>query len=147
MKEGPHPVFGGNGISGHHDEYMFDQPRIVIGRVGVYCGAIHRTPPRSWVTDNALFVAEHDSSLLGDYLEWALRLANLNQYASQSAQPLLSGSRIYPVELQVPSHGEQTRFAAALRTHSRVVDKARAAAGAADDLFRSLVQRAFRGDL
>jgi len=48
-------VFGGNGINGYHDQYMFEGRQIIIGRVGVYCGCVHVSPPRSWVTDNALY--------------------------------------------------------------------------------------------
>lgn len=99
---GPYPVYGGNGVNGYHSSYMFKERIIAIGRVGVYCGAVHRTEPTSWVTDNALYVAKHADTLHTTYLEHALRLANLNQYANQAAQPLISGSRIYPVAISVP---------------------------------------------
>lgn len=35
MKEGPHAVYGGNGVNGHHNAYLFEEPTIVIGRVGI----------------------------------------------------------------------------------------------------------------
>ena len=49
VERGPYSVLGGNGINGFHDRYMFDDPQIVIGRVGVYCGCVHASPPKSWV--------------------------------------------------------------------------------------------------
>jgi len=36
-ESGTYPVLGGNGISGFHDQYKFEEPQIVIGRVGAYC--------------------------------------------------------------------------------------------------------------
>lgn len=104
------PVYGGNGVSGYHDEAMFAEPKIVIGRVGAYCGAVHRTAAKCWITDNALYVAEQDCRLRDAYLEDALRFANLNQYANQSGQPLISGSRIYPVEILVPPVKSQEKY-------------------------------------
>lgn len=109
--EGSIPVYGGNGINGYHDEKMFDESQIVIGRVGAYCGAVHQTEAPCWVTDNALYVAEKSPDLHSDYLLFALRQANLNQYASQSGQPLVSGGRIYPVEILVPDMPKQDTFA------------------------------------
>ena len=53
---GIYPVFGGNGINGYHNEYLFDEPKLCIGRVGVKCGCVHLTKPKSWITDNALYI-------------------------------------------------------------------------------------------
>jgi type I restriction enzyme S subunit len=145
--DGPHAVYGGNGINGRHDEYLFEEPRIVIGRVGVYCGVIHVTEPKSWVTDNALYIAEKSDELIDAYLAEALRLANLNQYASQSGQPLISGSRIESVEILVPPKSLQLKFAGAIKKISQLDCMLAYAATHTDDLFDSLVQRAFRGEL
>ena len=93
-ENGKHLVYGGNGVSGRHNEYMFDESQIIIGRVGVYCGVVHRTRPKSWVTDNALYIKEQlRTDVRSVYLEWALRIAKLNQYSDQAAQPLISGSK------------------------------------------------------
>lgn len=140
-------VYGGNGINGRHASYMFEEPVIVIGRVGVYCGVIHVTEPKSWVTDNALYVAQADDRLTLSYLEWALRLANLNQYASQAAQPLISAGRIYGVAICVPDVRSQRRFTEVVVQHGAFVNRVRNACRKGDDLFNSLVQRAFRGEL
>ncbi|RYG94783.1 MAG: restriction endonuclease subunit S, partial [Alphaproteobacteria bacterium] len=113
-------VYGGNGINGRHDRAMFDEVKLVIGRVGAYCGAVHLTKPRSWVTDNALYVSALDPRLRLEYLAFALTQANLNQYSSQSGQPLVSASRLYPVEIILPPLGLQDEFLTVLN-HSRVV--------------------------
>lgn len=144
---GEHPVYGGNGINGYHSEYMFDEPQIVIGRVGVYCGAVHITKPMSWVTDNALYVAERRNDLIITYLAVALRMANLNQYAGRAAQPLVSGSRIYPVEVLVPDTMLQLKFEEDLYSISRRSEQLTRSMIGLNSLFASLQHRAFTGQL
>lgn len=144
---GPFPVYGGNGVNGHHNEYMFEERKIVLGRVGAYCGAVHYTEPRSWITDNALYVTEKLKPLIDRYLVVALTQANLNQYAGRAGQPLISGTRIYPVEILRPSEDAQVEFAriaeAVIQLHSDLSD----ASAQLESLWKRLMQRAFSGQL
>lgn len=109
--QGGFPVYGGNGVAGYHDQFMFEAPAIVIGRVGQACGAVHDTAPRSWVTDNALFVAESSPNLNHAYLLDALRTARLRRFAAHADLPSLSGARLAPVPLMVPPKELQRRYA------------------------------------
>lgn len=113
QENGQYAVYGGNGINGYHDAYMFKERRIVIGRVGAYCGCVHITNEKAWITDNALYVDVKDKDLDFDYLAYALMMANLNSVSSKSGQPLVSGSRIYPVEILKPPLSLQQNFARA----------------------------------
>jgi len=144
---GKFPVYGGNGVNGFHSEFMFEEPVIVLGRVGVYCGAVHYTKPRCWVTDNALYVAEYSNELRPRYLAEALRIANLNQYAGRAGQPLISGSRIYPVKILVPSLEQQKLFEQHLEWLDENDERRQEIGNKLDNLFRVLLHRAFTGDL
>jgi type I restriction enzyme, S subunit len=146
QKGGVYPVYGGNGITGWHDEYNVPANTIIIGRVGVYCGAVHTTKSNAWVTDNALEVIlkKHMNIF---YLATALKYAHLNQYAGRSSQPLVSGARIYPVEIMVPSDDEQLKFEKALTKQKRQIEELEKHQTLLNDLFLSLQQRAFRGEL
>ena len=145
--DGKYPVYGGNGISGYHDSFMFEEPTIALGRVGVYCGAVHLTRPCAWVTDNALFVHTFVQPVDTIYLVAALKMANLNQYAGQSAQPLISGNRIYPVEILIPPVNLQHRFAIIVESVEQQKTRQHAHLAELDTLFASLQSRAFRGEL
>jgi type I restriction enzyme, S subunit len=140
---GPFAVYGGNGVNGRHSAYMFKESVLTIGRVGVYCGVIHRTEPRSWVTDNALYVATFSDALDITYLEHALRLANLNQYASQAAQPLISAGRIAPVEILVPSKDAQARFAQSVKVQTSLRESMQRSLSESAALFQTLQAAAF----
>jgi type I restriction enzyme S subunit len=141
------PVYGGNGINGYHDRFMFVEPQLVIGRVGVYCGAVHLTKPKSWITDNALYVSEYKKPVSQLYLRYSLVEANLNQYAGRAAQPLISGSRIYPIEILLPSQNDQIRFERAIMQVSRLENPYRADSDLMNAAFSSLQHRAFSGQL
>ncbi|SMO93503.1 type I restriction enzyme, S subunit [Thalassovita litoralis] len=146
MIPGDFPVYGGNGINGFHNEGPVGANRIVIGRVGVYCGAVHVTNHPCWVTDNALLVRQLQPCSV-TYLAEALRVADLNQYAGRAAQPLISGSRIYPVEILLPPEDQQKRFGEALQAITRQQYSAERASNKIRILFASLQHRAFRGEL
>ncbi|UVK43617.1 restriction endonuclease subunit S [Mesorhizobium sp. AR07] len=145
--DGRYPVYGGNGVNGYHDRFMFEEPKIVLGRVGVYCGAVHITDPTSWVTDNALYVSEIKRPMSLLYLAAALRQANFNQYAGRSAQPLISGGRIYPVEIAVPDLDDQQSFEKAVKEVHRICGPQSKANQYLEALFSSLQSCAFLGQL
>jgi len=145
--DGIYPVYGGNGINGYHDQYMFEEQKLVIGRVGVYCGAIHYTQPKSWITDNALYISEIKQPISKLYLKQALIFANLNQYAGRAAQPLVSGSRIYPIEILLPNEEDQARFEKSVTQLERMNGTTLSSSIASNNLFTSLQHRAFSGQL
>ncbi|MDY0236423.1 MAG: restriction endonuclease subunit S [Gudongella sp.] len=109
--EGSYPVYGGNGVNGYHNEYEFEESKLVIGRVGAYCGCIHRTTPRSWITDNALYIKEKKYDYNDDFMYYKLVYIDLNKYANQNAQPVISGEKIYPLVIGLPSVEEQKQIA------------------------------------
>lgn len=143
---GDYPVYGGNGVNGWHNNFTVPPNTIVIGRVGVYCGAVHVTDRPAWVTDNALMVSLKQK-MNPIYLAAALRVADLNQYAGRSAQPLVSGSRIYPVEILLPSIAEQDLFEVNIRLFKDTLSDCTKSMNAINRLFSSLQQRAFQSEL
>lgn len=144
---GQHPVYGGNGISGFHDQYLFNTPQIILGRVGMNCGCVHLSPAFSWITDNALYISEMDDVVEMTYLYHALMRANLNQYSSKSAQPLISGARVYGVNLVIPPRVLQTEFATTVDHIDSIKKQQQTHLAQLDTLFVSLQHRAFRGML
>ncbi|MGY1618174.1 restriction endonuclease subunit S [Geodermatophilus sp. SYSU D00691] len=147
QKPGPYPVYGGNGINGYHETYMFEEPRLVVGRVGAYCGVVHLTPERSWVTDNALYVSEMRREFSLEYLLHALTVANLNQFASRSGQPLISGGRIKDVPIVVPTPAAQEVFASRIGRLNVMKGLMLQAQNVESSMMASLRSRAFSGRL
>ena len=108
---GEYAVYGGNGIVGHHSEFMVERPTIVIGRVGENCGSIHLTKTKSWITDNGLYPVEYFREINSYFLYMNLVSANLNQYSRKTGQPSISQSSIDAVEIPLPPLDEQKQIA------------------------------------
>lgn len=51
-----YPAYGGNGIAWKSRKYLIDNPTIIIGRVGVYCGNVRTTHGKVWISDNAIYI-------------------------------------------------------------------------------------------
>lgn len=126
---------------------MFEERKVVIGRVGAYCGAVHYTEPQSWITDNALYVSEKLEYLNDIYLVTALEYANLNRYAGQAGQPLISAGRINKVEILVPDQEIQDNFAKTLLKLDEVNRLRDIADQRYVDVLATITQQALIGDL
>ena len=145
------PVYGGNGVNGLHNESNVSQPTLVIGRVGYYCGSIHLTPEKAWVTDNALVVRHDATSTRTKYLYYALQGIDLRANDSSTAQPVISGAKIYPLKLMCPCIEEQDEIIDRIESLFTLADQLEARLTAArkivDRLTPALLAKAFRGEL
>ncbi|WP_370680366.1 restriction endonuclease subunit S [Comamonas sp. GB3 AK4-5] len=149
--EGNIPVYGGNGVNGYHDRFNVYEPTIVIGRVGYYCGSVYLTPKHAWVTDNALKV-KFDSEILDkNFLYFSLLGINLRENISSTAQPVISGQKIYSLVFRLPSYEEQAEIVRRVEILFAYADRLEArlqtARTAADRLTPALLAKAFRGEL
>jgi len=108
------PVYGGNGITGYHNDANVFQEKIVIGRVGFYCGSVHITENKAWVTDNAFITTYPEKYIDRAYLVYILRHMNLGKSNNATAQPVVSGKKIYPLLFPLPPLAEQKRIVAKL---------------------------------
>ncbi|MGH8494113.1 MAG: restriction endonuclease subunit S [Moraxellaceae bacterium] len=111
-KSGRIPVYGGNGVNGYHSAANVNKPTLVIGRVGYYCGSIHITPEDAWVTDNAFITRFSENDIYLKYLYWLLRITNLKENEGATAQPVISGAKVYPIVIALPPLAEQHRIVA-----------------------------------
>jgi len=111
MENGSVPVYGGNGITGWHNESNIREKTIVIGRVGFYCGSIHLTPKDAWVTDNAFITKFSEASINRMFLYRLLTSTNLRADDSGTAQPVISGRKVYPIEVWLAPLAEQQQIA------------------------------------
>ena len=123
--EGNIPIYGGNGITGYHNKGFVSQPTIVIGRVGEYCGSVHLTVANCWVTDNALYATQYLTDVDKKFLLYALRQANLNQYANRTGQPNISQSSIANVEIPFPNITKQREIIKEVEKYELIIEEAK----------------------
>ncbi len=121
MKAGPYIVYGGNGKNSMHSEYFVEAPNLVIGRVGAYCGAVHVTTPKAWVTDNALYVTEYKQQIDLKFLAQALVQLDLNQFAKVGGQPSISQTTVYERTIPLPPLATQQAIVAEIEAEQALV--------------------------
>ncbi len=144
---GQYPVYGGNGINGYHNEFLFEDSKICIGRVGVKCGCVHKTKPNSWITDNALYINNYLIPINETYLKEALTQINLNQYAKRAAQPVISQTTIYNQYILLPPIEQQELFAKKVQEIEAYIKTQQAELENAKTMFQSLLHHSFTGEL
>ena len=123
MIEGSIPVYGGNGITGYHNASLVHKETVVIGRVGYYCGSVHITEKEAWVTDNAFITTYPENSIYREYLVYTLRYMNLGQNNNATAQPVVSGKKIYPMLFPLPPLAEQHRIVAKIEEIMPMIER------------------------
>ena len=104
VDDGEFAIYGGNGVMDHTDQFNVDGETVVIGRVGAYCGNAHYVPGKAWVSDNALIVKSKHAARFLCHLFNAL---NFNAQANNTAQPVITGTKIKGTVVAIPPLTEQ----------------------------------------
>lgn len=105
-----YPVYGGNGVRGYYSKFNTSGDFAIIGRQGALCGNVNYAHGQFWATDHAVVCYPIFNFILLWFGE-TLKVANLNQYATQSAQPGLSVERVKNVSLPCPPKDEMLKIA------------------------------------
>jgi type I restriction enzyme S subunit len=149
--EGQCLVYGGNGVTGRHDDFMFEDQQLIIGRVGVHCGNTHITEPKCWVTDNAFVVNFDKKEIILKCLYYLILSLRLNQYASSTAQPVISGGKVYPVEFLFPPREIQVNLVDEIESRlsvcDNILDNIEEGLKKSEALRQSILKQAFEGKL
>ena len=147
MKEGKIPVFGGNGITGYHDESNIYKVTVTIGRVGAHCGAVHLTPELAWITDNCFKVWFSKENVDIEYLVLHLKQMKLGKSAFKGAQPVISGKRVYPLITQISPLAEQKEIVKKIKKLFAICDQLEKqitnSQANAEQLMQSVLKEAF----
>jgi len=116
---------------------------IILGRVGAYCGSVEYCKGPFCASDNTIVVApcaDRLNVLFGYYL---LRDANLNRHAGGAAQPLLTQSRLRPLEFAVPGLDQQDRIASILSAYDDLIQNNTRRIAILEDMARRIFEEWF----
>ncbi|HCB1662933.1 TPA: restriction endonuclease subunit S, partial [Citrobacter farmeri] len=105
-----YPCFGGNGVRGFVKDKSHDGEHLLIGRQGALCGNVQRMKGSFYATEHAVVVTVTDAINI-DWAFHVLTVMNLNQYASQSAQPGLAVGKIQSLKIPLPPVNAQKKNA------------------------------------
>lgn len=132
-----YPCYGGNGIRGYVNKYIYDGIYPIIGRVGALCGNVHLTNGKFYPTEHALIMF-----IKGDenpkFIFYLLTAVKLHKYAKGVAQPVLSATLLSKLPVLIPSIVEQERIVSELDLLSGIIDKQKAQLKELDNLAQSI---------
>lgn len=117
----PVPVIGANGIIGYTRVSCIETTVLSVGRVGA-CGNVHIVSSPAWITDNALVLRPNPNKLRISYIAAVLTARNLNDIASKTAQPLITGTQLLDQRIPAPPLEEQDSLIAFMNTEQAKID-------------------------
>ena len=103
--------YGGNGITGLSKDYLIDYDTIVIGRVGAYCGSVHTTEGKVWITDNAIYIKEFKEDYNIKFLKELFEVIDFHRFANFSGQPKITQQPLQNYSYILPPIELQNQFA------------------------------------
>lgn len=137
------PTYGGNGITGFSSSFLIDFPTIVIGRVGAYCGSIHITDEKSWITDNAIYIKRIPKEVNLVFLYFFLRNYKLNRFADYSGQPKITQKPLEDIDFFIVDINLQNQFAEKIQNIEAQKAIVKQQAQQSEELFQALLQESF----
>ena len=119
--DGNIPLYGSNGIIGYTNSAKYEN-KIILGRVGAYCGSVAYCSGKFNATDNTLITSCVENRILTLYAYYLLKSFNLNNFAGGAAQPLITQSILKRLKCDVPSLSQQCRIASILSTYDSLIE-------------------------
>jgi len=150
-RNGPYPYYGASGIIDYIDEYIFDGKYLLIGEDGA--NLVARSTPiaflatgKFWVNNHAHVVGYNGQAVL-EFLEMFFSFIDLKPFISGSAQPKLTRRKLDSIPVPIPPMELQNKYIKAIDILNSLVKTQIHSRNSTADLFNSLTQRAFRGEL
>ena len=140
------PCFGGNGLRGYVESYTHEGEFVLIGRQGALCGNVKIANGKFHATEHAIVCSpliEYEPL----WLYHMLKLMNLNKYATGAAQPGLNVSTLIEIKVMFCLQKQQKQFVERVQAIEAQKTQVKASLAQAEDLFHSLLQRVFKGEL
>ena len=131
--------YGGNGITGKSKDYLLKDKTIVIGRVGEYCGCVHKTTDYCWITDNAIYLKTYSDLYRFEFIYHMFTMMDFHRFASETGQPKICPAPLLSCHYPIPSLEEQNKFVAIADQADKSKFELRKSIEAIDQVIKSLI--------
>lgn len=139
------PVFGSNGILGFHNISKRNEPCLVTGRSGSI-GFVHKVDVPCWPLNTTLYsYLTNNSNIV--YLEYLLRNFKIERFSHGAGVPTLDRKLVHKENIINVNITLQNQFAERVAMIESQKQQAQLELAKSEELFQSLLQRAFNGEL
>jgi type I restriction enzyme S subunit len=111
---GEYPYYGATGIVDYVNNFIFDEPLVLVGEDGAKWESGDDTAfmvdGRCWVNNHAHVLRPHRNTILDDWLVYYLNHSDLSEFVSGLTVPKLNQGRLREIPIPVPPLPEQRRI-------------------------------------
>ena len=146
-RQGQYPYYGASGIIDYIDDYIFDEPLLLLGEDGA--NIINRSSPLCFIAKGKYWVNNHahvmrpkkgyDIKFLCELLE----SLDYTRYNTGTAQPKLNQEKCRSIELYLPVYKEQCKIGGFLSAFDQKIDQEEARLVRLLEIKNGLMQRLF----
>ena len=146
-KPGPYPYYGANGQQDSIDNYIFDEPLVLLAEDGGYFGSkdrpiAYKVTGKCWVNNHA-HVLRPKSNIDVDYLHRVLSYYDVTKYVNGTTRQKLTKGNAENISFPLPPLTEQKRIASLLARADRLRQLRRTAHDLGDALLQSVFLEMF----
>jgi len=146
-RQGAYPYYGASGIIDYIDDYIFDEPLLLLGEDGA--NIINRSTPLCFIATGKYWVNNHAHVMRpkeGHNIKFLCELLeslDYTRYNTGTAQPKLNQEKCRGIELVLPIYEEQCRIAAFLSSLDQKLEREQDALNCLLLLKRGMMQQLF----
>ena len=125
-RKGKYPYYGASGIIDYIDDYIFDEPLLLLGEDGA--NIINRSSPLCFIATGKYWVNNHAHVMrpkAGQNIKFICELLeslDYTRYNTGTAQPKLNQEKCRQIELMLPTYNEQCKIADLLSIFDQKAD-------------------------
>lgn len=148
---GKFPYYGATGIVSYINDFKFDGEYLLIAEDGK--NLVNRKKPIAWVAKGQFWVNNHahvvgyNGSVSLFFLAFYLNKINISQYVTGIDQFKMNKSNLNRIPILIPPITLQNKFAERIAVIEQQKAQAQQSLQKSEDLFNSLLQKAFKGEL
>ncbi|WP_213607893.1 restriction endonuclease subunit S [Pseudoalteromonas sp.] len=145
-KNGAYPIMGSGGEMGRASDYLTPQNSVIIGRKGNINKPI-LVKENFWNVDTAFGLVPEPSMLSFNYLYWFCKFFDFERLNKAVTIPSLTKVDLLQISIPLPDISKQISFDKIVNKIELIISKNIHSSQSTNDIFNSLSQKAFAGEL
>jgi type I restriction enzyme S subunit len=143
--DAPYPIYTGYRIAGYCNDYLYEQPQVLVVARGVGgTGDVKISPEKSWITNLSIVLAVDPEEVNKKFLYYRLGIEPLkDQLNTGAAQAQITIENLAPYRISIPSFGVQHRIADILSAYDDLIENDRRRIALLEEAARMLYREWF----